>query len=134
MKELGVAIPILSVQAFDDPAIIASVGDAADGVVFSVPKPPDQSNPVVANFRKKYVDTYGKEPGVTSDTGYDAIRILASAIESGGNSGPEIRAALLRLRDFPGAAGPTTFDAHGDVDREFEFRKIIRGKAVPALQ
>ena len=131
MKELGVAIPILSVQAFDDPAIISSVGDAADGVIFSVPKPPDQTNPIVANFRKKYVDTYGKEPGVTSDTGYDALRIIAYAIEHGGYTGPEIRTVLSNLKDFPGAAGPTTFDAHGDVNREFEFRKIVRGRAVP---
>jgi branched-chain amino acid transport system substrate-binding protein len=131
MKELGAAIPILSVQAFDDPSIIASVGAAADGVIYSIPKPPEESNPVVANFKKKYANAYGEQPGVTSDTGYDAIRIIAYAIEHGGYSGPQIRAVLATLKDFPGAAGPTTFDSHGDVNREFEFIKIANGKTVP---
>jgi branched-chain amino acid transport system substrate-binding protein len=132
MKELGVTIPILSVQAFDDPAIITSVGAAADGVIFSVPKPPSQSDPVVAAFRKSYLATYNNEPGVTSDTGYDALRIIAYAIEHGGYTGPDIRTQLSKLKDFPGAAGLTTFDAHGDVARDFQFRKIVKGQAVPA--
>lgn len=130
MKELGVSIPILSVQAFDDPEIVKLAGSAAEGVVFSVPKPPDTKDPVVASFRSKYSQTYGKEPGVTSDTGYDALRIVASALESGASTGPEIQKIMANLKDFPGAAGPTTFDSHGDVVRDFVFRAILNGKPV----
>jgi hypothetical protein len=36
----------------------------------------------------------------------------------------------LRLKDFPGAAGATTFDSNGDVVRDFIFKKIKAGKAV----
>jgi branched-chain amino acid transport system substrate-binding protein len=132
MKETGVSIPVLSVQAFDDPEIIRRAGNAADGVIYSIPKPPDLSNPVVANFRSTYIKAYGKQPGVCSDTGYDALRIIAWAFEQGASSAPEIRAKLLTLNGFPGAAGPTTFDSHGDVIREFVFRRISNGKVVPA--
>lgn len=131
MKEMGVAIPILSVQAFDDPEIVARAGAGAEGVIFSVPKPPDMKNPVVASFHGKYKETYGKEPGVTSDTGYDVLRIVAWVLEQGATTGPEIQKLMTTLKDFPGAAGPTTFDSHGDVIREFIFKRIQAGKPVP---
>jgi branched-chain amino acid transport system substrate-binding protein len=83
MRETGVSLHILSVQAFDDPEILQRAGDAAEGVVFSVPKPPDTTIPVVANFRSAYTTKYLKDPGVCSDTGYDAIRIVAWAAERG---------------------------------------------------
>ena len=130
MRELAIEFPILSVQAFDDPEIVERAGDAADGVTFSVPKAPDTAEPVVAKFRSKYKNAYQKEPGVTSDTGYDAVRIVAWALEQGATSGTEIREKLTTLSDFPGAAGNTTFDQHGDVIKSFVFKTIEHGRAV----
>ena len=130
MKETGVKLPVLSVQAFDDPEIVARAGDAAEGVIFSIPTPPDTNNAVVANFHSSYTKTYGKEPGVCSDTGYDALRIVALALGQGATSGSEIRDKFRLIKDFPGAAGATTFDSHGDVIRQFSFKKIEGGKVV----
>jgi branched-chain amino acid transport system substrate-binding protein len=132
MRETGVRFPVLSVQAFDDPEIVNRAGQAAEGVIFSVPKPPDSNSPPVAKFRSQYLKKYGKEPGVTSDTGYDAVRIVAWALEQNASTGSEIRERLTKLQNFPGAAGPTTFDEHGDVVREFVFRTISQGKVVNA--
>lgn len=131
MKELNYKIPILSVQAFNDPEIIQRAGNAAEGVVFSIPTPPESKDPVVSNFHSHYMETYQKEPGVCSDTGYDALRIVASALNAGAKSGSEIRDKLASLLDFPGAAGNTTFDANGDVVRDFSFYAIRAGEVVP---
>jgi branched-chain amino acid transport system substrate-binding protein len=124
MRETGVHSPVLSVQAFDDPEIVARAGPAAEGVIYSVPKPPDQASPVTARFRERYVATYGKQPGVCSDTGYDAVRIIAWAMEQGALTGPKIRDKLSALQNFAGAAGPTTFDSNGDVIRDFIFKRV----------
>ncbi|KAA0222299.1 hypothetical protein EDS67_27215 [candidate division KSB1 bacterium] len=129
-KEMGLKFQILSVQAFDDPQILQIAGDAAEGVIFSVPKPPDTSDTVVSNFMRKYKQTYNKEPGVCSDTGYDALRIIAWAMNSGARSSQEIKDQLLKLKDFSGAAGSTTFDENGDVLKPFIFKKVENGKFV----
>lgn len=130
-KEMGIKIQFLSVQAFDDPKILEIAGRAAEGVIFSVPKPPDISNPVVSNFIKKYKERFNKEPGVCSDTGYDALKIVCWAISQATEvSGPAIQVQLLKLKDFPGAAGATTFDSNGDVVRDFIFKRIESGKPV----
>jgi branched-chain amino acid transport system substrate-binding protein len=85
---------------------------------------------VVANFRRNYRARYHADPGVCSDTGYDAIRLIAAAIDHGARTGDQIRAYLAAVKDFPGAAGPTTFDKHGDVARPFEFKQIVKGRPV----
>jgi branched-chain amino acid transport system substrate-binding protein len=130
MAELHLTAAVLSVQAFDDPEIIARAGVAANGVTFSVPRPPDNADPIVASFRKNYRARYHVDPGVCSDTGYDAIRLMAAAVDHGARTGDQIRAYLVGVKDFPGAAGPTTFDKHGDVARPFEFKQIVKGHAV----
>jgi branched-chain amino acid transport system substrate-binding protein len=131
MRELAVTLPILSVQAFDDPEILKRAGDAAEGVIFSVPTPPDPKQPVVSAFHSQYAQMYHKEPGVCSDTGYDAVRIVAWAIGQGASTGAQIREKMAALNDFPGAAGKTTFDANGDVVRDFSFFKVKDGKFQP---
>ena len=46
---------------------------------------------------------------------YDAITILAMAINKAGKTEPEaIRAALIGVKKFPGVEGEYNFDANGD--------------------
>ncbi len=127
-KELGIKRPVLSVQAFDDPKILETAKDAAEGVIFSVPKPPDPSNPVVKNFIDKYKQKFSRDPGVTSDIGYDALKIIVWAMNQAGTSAEEVQHQLLTLKDFPGAAGLTTFDKNGDVIKPFIFKEVKGGK------
>lgn len=130
MKERGLRVSILSVQAFDDPEILKRAGDAAEGAIFSVPKPPNTADPVVSRFQSRYEAKYGKKPGVCSDTGYDAIRIIATVMKGGAHTSTEICKALTVMEDFPGAAGETTFDDNGDVVRDFIFKTVKNGQFV----
>jgi len=123
-REMGIKIQFLSVQAFDDPKILQTAKEAANGVIFSVPKPPDPSYPVVNKFIRKYKEKFKREPGVCSDTGYDALKIIVWSMSQAGTSGPEIQRQLTKLKDFPGAAGLTTFDKNGDVIKPFIFKKV----------
>lgn len=130
-KELGIRTQYLSVQAFDDPKILQTAKESANGVIFSVPRPPDPSNPIVNNFKSKYKQRFNREPGVCSDTGYDALKIIVWAIDHSSISGSEIQKQLLKLKDFPGAAGLTTFDQNGDVIKPFIFKRVKNQQFVP---
>lgn len=129
-KEMGIKRPFLSVQAFDDPKILETAKEAAEGVMFSVPKPPNLSNPFVKNFIGRYKQKFSRDPGVTSDTGYDALRIVVWAMNQAGTSAEEVRHQLLTLKDFPGAAGLTSFDKNGDVIKPFIFKQVKNGQFV----
>jgi branched-chain amino acid transport system substrate-binding protein len=134
-REMEVEKQFLTVQAFSDPEVIKAAGDAAEGVIYSMPAPPDPNSPVVKNFVDEYKKRYNKDPGVCGDTGYDAVKIIAWAIEKSGSlKGIDIQKQLTQLKDFPGAAGNTTFDENGDVIKDFVFMTIKGGKPIQVKQ
>jgi len=128
LRELGSIIPILSAQGFDDPSILRLAGDAAEGVVFSVPQQPDPNDETVKAFLETYKKKYGKEPGVCSAAGYDALSIYAKAISAVGDDPVKVQRFMAQLKGFPGADGPITFDEHGDLLKPFAFKEVRDGR------
>jgi branched-chain amino acid transport system substrate-binding protein len=130
-EEIGLEAPILGSETFDDPQTIQAAGDAAEGVVFPSPAAFDTERPKGAAFQEAFVEKFGKSPGITADTAYDALMIVAEAMESGARTGPELRDYIMNLKDFEGVAGLTTFDAQGDAPKAITFYEVREGQAVP---
>lgn len=129
-KELGINVPILGTETTEDPTIIENAGDAANGVIYSVPEKPSQTDERVAHFLEAFREKYGEEPGITADAAYDAVYLLVDAIRENGYDGPRIRDYLLTVKNYHGAAGATTFDENGDCIKPFIFKRIEGRKAV----
>ncbi|MCZ6688095.1 MAG: penicillin-binding protein activator [Planctomycetota bacterium] len=124
-KELGLSVPLLGTVAMQDPQLIKSAGDAAEGLMFPYPKSLTAQH--VSRFSQAFQNRYGKEPGITADVGYDAVKMLAKAIElSGGITGEEIMTGLNMLQDYPGVSGTMTFDENGDVHKPMGI-KVVNG-------
>jgi len=68
------------------------------------------------NFAVAYKAYAGIEPSVYCDTTYDAIKMLALAIEKAGvYDGAAVRDALLEIgKEYTGTSGTITFDDKGD--------------------
>jgi branched-chain amino acid transport system substrate-binding protein len=117
MKELGIRKQVLSTALFEDPEIIEKAGDMAEGVLYTYygtfdPKSEDTR---IREFIQKFKEKYGVEPEYYAPIGYDAVKILALAIEKGGFKPEQIKDALYQIKDFPGLSGTTSFDRNGDV-------------------
>ena len=85
-------------------------------------------------FADAYISAYGREPGVYCDTTYDAVRMIAGAIETAGvYDGKAIKDALLDTgQKYHGASGVITFNAKGDrVSGIFEIWKVEKDNAAP---
>jgi branched-chain amino acid transport system substrate-binding protein len=130
-RELGLEIPIVASETFDDPATIERSGAAAEGVVFPSPASFDRSAPQGRAFVAAFERAYGEPPGITSDTAFDAMNIVAGAISAGARTGPEIRDFLNALEDYPGIAGVVEFDARGDAPKRIVFYSVSGGVATP---
>ncbi|MCB2199032.1 penicillin-binding protein activator [bacterium] len=133
-SELGLKTQFLSTVTFEDPEILKLAGDAADGVIYSASKfSPDNADETVQRFVDAYEAAYQSEPNIFAGLSYDAAQILVIAMRDGGTSGPQIREALHRVKDYPGVAGETAIDENGDAvltpvlktvkDGEFVFLK-----------
>jgi branched-chain amino acid transport system substrate-binding protein len=55
------------------------------------------------------------QPDFFASWPYDAIHVLARAVEAAKSTEPEpVRQAILSIRDMPGVEGMYNFDANGD--------------------
>lgn len=125
-KELGLNLPLIGTVAMQDPQLIQTAGDATEGLMFPYPK--DSSGQYVTLFKEAFQKKYGKEPGITSDVGYDAAKMIAKAMElSGGTTGEDIRKGLAMLKDYPGVSGTMTFDENGDVHKPMGMKVVMKG-------
>ena len=73
---------------------------------------------------------YHKEPDIFAALSYDAVLILAKAMEIGGFTADGIKGALYGIRDFQGVAGVTSFDENGDVVKPAVLKIVRNSKFV----
>ena len=113
--------------------LIRLAGPAAENLVYPQPSfDVDSRNPAVSSFVDSYRAKYGEDPCIYAAHGYDALKLLAVAIESGGSSHPDdIRIGFSSIKNYEGAAGRTAFDENGDVVRYPRMFIIRNGKSVP---
>lgn len=128
LRQAGSDLPVLSAQGFNDPQILQLAGEAAEGAQFTAPAEPDPTDPITRLFREGYKEKYGEEPGVCSDSGYDALRLLVGGVIENGASSGDIRAYLNGVNEFPGAAGPLSFDENGDLEKPIKVYEVKDGQ------
>lgn len=129
-SEAGLGVPVLATSAFEDPQVARDSGGALDGTVYTKPQ---STSPAVEAFRAAYQSSYNQEPGVVSDTAYDATMLVLNAIATAGQpiKGEALRDALLKVRDYPGASGTLSFDENGDVVKPIALFTLRDGKYEP---
>ncbi|HAW50191.1 TPA: hypothetical protein DCX16_04510, partial [bacterium] len=130
-KEMGLKTQFLAPDTFNAPEILEWAGDAAEGVIYVYPAlfKSDRLTTFAETLKK-----YGKEPNLLNTMGYDALHLIALAIEKGGVKKERIKEALYEIKDFPGVTGEITFDKNGDVVyRPIGVRIVKEGKFVDYL-
>jgi len=128
-KELGLTVTLLGTVANQDPQLIQSAGDAAEGLMFPYPIPPSGMH--VASFNEMFKRKYGEDPGITSDVGYDAIKMIAEAMRlAGGITGAHVQRGLTMIKNYHGVSGVMDFDSKGDVHKPMGIKTVKNGKFV----
>ena len=128
MRQYEVSQRVIGTVTMEDPEIPAQAGEAAEGVLF--PYPVDPSGQAVESFNAAYSAKYGEDPGICTHQGYDNAQLVIAALRDGARSGAEIAEALRKVREWPGASGPITFDENGDVHKPMAMKEIRGGKFI----
>ncbi len=111
-RSLGIKVPLLGGDGWDSPKLSEIGGSAIDGSYFSTHFSPKDSNPKVQDFVKRYQAKFSTMPDGMAPLGYDAMMVLAQAINTAGSTdGSKIRDALAAVKDFDGVTGKITIDA-----------------------
>ncbi len=128
-KELGLDKPLMTHQLIDDPDVIKRAGETAEGVFFTTPKlTPETGGPAVKEFFDKFKSKYGEAPQNFAPNAYDAMMLIAKAVEKYGAFAEGINKGLLETKDYSGASGEISIDKNGDVVQRMMIMIIENGK------
>src|SRR6202042_2024604 len=114
LRQLGVNIPWVGSPSITNITALKLAGPALYGT-FGVADYAEDSSEASKAFGKVYRDAIKVAPDNQSSWPYDAVNVLAGAINKAGSTDPtKIREAILATRKFPGAEGEYNFDQNGD--------------------
>lgn len=93
-------------------------GGAIEGMVLTALTNDQDMSDSYLDFQSAYIERFGIEPGLGASHAYEAVLVLAEALQQTNGSKEGLREALLAISDFQGINGKITFDEFGDVYRE----------------
>lgn len=111
LRRAGFGQPVLGADWFDTPYLEAFAGALADGVYFTAHGASDDPSPRVRRFADDYRARFGEAPPTTfAMLGYDAVGLVADAIERSGSTDPgAIADALEATAGYPALSGRLTY-------------------------
>lgn len=114
VRQLGITIPWIGSQSIATTTAVNLAGATLFGTLGIVDFAPE-SSPEAAEFATRYEQTYKSPADAFASLPYDAVTILAHAINAAGSTEPEeIRKAILAIHGLRGVNGTLSFDTNGD--------------------
>jgi branched-chain amino acid transport system substrate-binding protein len=114
LRQLGVNMPWVGSPSIVNITALKLAGPALYGT-FGVADYAEESSDAAKTFGKAYRDIVKVAPDNQSSWPYDAINVLAAAINKAGSTdSAKIREAILATQKFAGAEGEYNFDQNGD--------------------
>ncbi|MDD5068172.1 MAG: ABC transporter substrate-binding protein [Candidatus Pacebacteria bacterium] len=139
IKELKITKPIIS-----DTSTVSNSNlkdrSLVEGVVYSdyplSPMRSDDDTPKAHDMKERYFQKFGEEPGTFSVQSYDAMMILARAIEDSDDTLSQGISDFLihKIGTYEGVNGKFTFNNDCEVDRPVVMRVVKDGKPVLLTQ
>jgi len=128
VRKEGFAGPVFGGPAMGRRRFIDEAGPAAAGAVFPLLHPPQAAS---AEFAGTFRARFGRSPDYAAAHTYDAVRLLAAAINKGGLNRARIGDAIRELSPWNGATGTVTWDPLGGNVRAVRLGTIAGGAVAP---
>lgn len=110
-RKLGIETPMLGGDGWDSAKLGEVAGKALNGCYYSNHYSPEDPDPRVQDYIKKYSAKYKGTPDALAALGYDSARILFEAMKRAKRlSGADIAAELAKTKDFEGVTGKISID------------------------
>ena len=130
LRQLGVNVPWIGSATLVSDSTLKLAKDALHDT-YSVSDFFAEANPEAQAYAQKYKQQFGREADFYSSWSYDAVHILALAMNRAKSTKPDaVRKEILAIRGFKGAEGTYTFDKNGDGLHGYNIVKNEKGKIV----
>jgi branched-chain amino acid transport system substrate-binding protein len=124
----GVGIKTEIVGAFSDtPEMRERAGPALEGAMYFDEYDVNSPSPENQAFVRKFRARYARDPDTWAAQGYDALYILARAVQATGSTNPLDLSYAVRFMDpWEGANGRYKFDRRGELEDKTIFLNVYR--------
>lgn len=128
LRQLGVTVPWVGSPSIVNVTALKLAGPALHNT-YGVADYAEDSSPEAKAFAKTYRDVRKVAPDNQSSWTYDAVTVLAMAINKAGKTDPQaIREAMVSIKGHKGAEGTYNFDANGDGLHGYNIVKNEKGE------
>lgn len=122
IREAGLDVPVISTASTENPSLLASHGDAIEGIIYPFPATAQE----YGAFSERYKRRFGVEPeSPSAATAYDAAQILIMAMRDGARDPDSVAAYLHNLGEYRGASGTLAFDENGIIESKEHLIKTV---------
>lgn len=129
--QAGVDIPLFGPAFSFDARLLGAVGEAAVGVHNGSQWNQDLDNAANHQFVQAFQDKYERMPTLYASQGYDAARLLGSALASVGGDVSDLDAlrAALRKADFESVRGDFAFGSNQHPIQDLYVREVVKDES-----
>ena len=125
---LNETMPLFGPAFSFDERLLKAVGDAAVGVINGSQWTHDLDNPANNAFVAAFRETYGRTPTLYASQGYDAARLIGSALRSVDGDLSDLAAfrGALRKADFESVRGAFKFGNNQHPVQDIYVREVVK--------
>ena len=129
-RSLGLDVPFIGGDGWEAPQLIELGGKAVEGTYYSTYFSAENNAPEVRSFVQRYRARWnGEVPEGVSALGYDAMYLIAAAMERAGTTeSSRLRDAIAATKDFPGVTGHTTIDENRNSEKAAVMLVVKNGR------
>ena len=128
-----VGIQLLGTNGWNSPQLIEMAGEHVQGAIFVDGFFKDSPDPLVREFVDNFRTTFDEEPEILEAQAYDSANIIIDLIRKKHvRARFELKEELLRIEDYPGVSGITSFSWAGSPYKTL-FTLRIEGRNIVQL-
>jgi branched-chain amino acid transport system substrate-binding protein len=144
IRQVGWDVPLFQSHGFANIKYAKAAGVAAEGIIFPASKlivadslPDGEEKDFLMKYKTRYEQKFGEDVSTFGGHSYDAMMILAKAINQVGVDNIKVRSAIENMKGYFGTAGTFNFspqDHSGLQIDAFTMVTVKDGKFVPYVQ
>jgi len=115
MAQLGIKAKYIGGDGIQTPNFIKLAGEAAGGVMASIPGLPKDQMPGGKEFMARFKAKFNAEVELFAPMGYDAVFVFVEAMKRAGSTDPAKFLPEIGKTHYQGVIGPIAFDDKGDL-------------------
>ncbi|MGY2084163.1 ABC transporter substrate-binding protein [Blastococcus sp. SYSU DS0539] len=128
-RELGIEVPIIGGNGFNNPTLMADAGEAAEGVVVGAAWNSSSDNPENQAFLEAYEAEYGAQPDQFAAQAYTGLKLVDQAVRANCSAERDsIKEALGEIEDVPTVLGEFSIDENRDADHPAVVQVVENGQ------